>query len=70
MQTDATRKNELGYAMLEQDGDSYHLIHSGSRYITDIESRYAIVELKALAAAWATSKCKKNTSLDFPTSTS
>jgi hypothetical protein len=36
----------------------WRLIQYGSRFLQDAESRYAIVELKALAIYWAIRKCK------------
>ena len=34
------------------------LIQAGSRFLTDAESRYAIIELELLAISWAIIKCK------------
>ena len=59
LQTDASRKNGLGYALLQQHEEDgpWRLIQCGSRFLTDAETRYAMVELEALAILWAIRKC-------------
>lgn len=49
LQTDASRKNGLGYILLQRHGDHWKLIQCGSRFVSDTESRYAMVELELLA---------------------
>ena len=51
--TDASRKG-LGFALLQED----RLILCGSRFVTEAESRYAMVELELLAIVWACHKCR------------
>ena len=34
------------------------MIHAGSRFLTETESRYAMIELEILGAVWAISKCR------------
>ena len=58
LQTDASRRNGLGYALLQWHDDKWRLIQCGSRFVSDAESRYAMVELELLAVVWATQKCK------------
>ena len=58
LQTDASRKNGLGYALLQKQQHHCRLIHCGSRFVTDTESRYAMVELELKKAEWAMSKCR------------
>ena len=39
-------------------GDSdWELVQAGSRFLSDAESRYAVIELECLAVAWAIKKC-------------
>lgn len=59
LQTDASRTRGLGYALLQQrpDGKAI-LIQCGSRFLSDTESRYAMIELELLAAVWALGKCR------------
>ena len=57
LQTDASRRNGLGYALLQKHGESWRLVQCGSRFLTDTESRYAIVELECLGVVWAMKKC-------------
>ena len=55
--TDASRQG-LGFVLQQRDiSGSWSLIQAGSRFLTDAETRYAIIELKMLAVAWATVKC-------------
>ena len=34
------------------------LVQAGSRFLSEAESRYAVIELEMLAVAWAANKCK------------
>ena len=54
--TDASRQG-LGFILQQKTGDSWSLIQAGSRFLSDAESRYAIIELELLAVTWAISKC-------------
>jgi hypothetical protein len=58
IQVDASRKNGMGYALLQRHGEMWKLIDANSRWCTDTESRYAIVELELAAVEWAIRKCK------------
>ena len=55
--TDASRQG-LGFVLQQKVGDNWVLIQAGSRFISDTESRYAIIELELLAVSWAIYKCK------------
>ena len=54
--TDASRKG-LGFVLQQRDGEQWKLVQAGSRFLSDAESRYAIIELEMLAIAWAVTKC-------------
>ena len=56
--TDASRLNGLGYVMQQLHGDTWKLVQAGSRFITDTESAYSMVELELLAAVWAMKKLR------------
>ena len=56
LSTDASRQR-LGYILQQQHGESWSLVQAGSRFLSDAESRYAIIELELLAVAWAVAKC-------------
>ena len=59
LQTDASRLNGLGYALLQDHGNgNLRLVQCGSRFLTDAETRYATIELEMLAVSWAMSKCR------------
>ncbi|XP_043217351.1 uncharacterized protein LOC122379318 [Amphibalanus amphitrite] len=57
LQTDAARTKGLGFALLQRHGDDWRLVHCGSRFLTDTESRYAVVEIELAAVLWACRKC-------------
>ena len=58
LQTDASRLNGLGYALLQKDeSDVWRLIQCGSRFLADAESRYSTIELELLAVTWSMWKC-------------
>ena len=59
LQTDASRLKGLGYVLLQEDLEGrQRLLEAGSRFISETESRYAMVELELLAVTWALKKCK------------
>lgn len=59
LQTDASRLNGIGFALLQDHGSGrLRLIQCGSRFLTEAETRYATIELELLAAVWAMFKCK------------
>ena len=55
--TDASRQG-LGFTLQQKGGDGWTLVQAGSRFLSDTESRYAIIGLELLAVAWAITKCK------------
>ena len=58
LQTDASRLNGLGFVLRQQQKDlPWRVIQAGSRFLTDTETRYAMIELELLAIVWATQKC-------------
>ena len=56
LSTDASRQG-LRYILQQQHGESWSLVQAGSRFLSDAESCYAIIELELLAVAWAVAKC-------------
>ena len=58
LQSDASRLNGLGYALLQQHGERWRLVQCGSRFLSDVEGRYATGEQELLAAWWAVRKCR------------
>ena len=58
LQVDASRKNGMGYALLQRHGEIWKLVDANSRWCTDTESQYAIVELELAAVEWAMRKCR------------
>ena len=57
LETDASVKNGLGFALWQQQDQQWHLIQCGSRFLSDAETRYAVIELECLAVVWAVRKC-------------
>ena len=58
LHTDAARLHGLGYCLLQHQQGQWKLIQCGSRFVTDVESRYAAIELELLAVTWAVQKCR------------
>jgi hypothetical protein len=59
LETDAARTKGLGYVMRQQAPDGkWMLIEAGSRFISETEARYSMVELELLAVVWAVKKCR------------
>ena len=57
LETDASALNGLGFALWQLQDDQWRLLQCGSRFLSDAESRYAIIELELLAVVWAVRKC-------------
>ena len=55
--TDASRHG-LGFILQQNTAGTWNLIQAGSRFLSDTEARYAVIELEMLAVCWAISKCK------------
>ena len=56
LEVDASRKG-LGFILRQkQEDDEWKWIHAGSRFLQDAETRYAMVELEALAIFYAVKK--------------
>ena len=57
LETDASRLKRFGYALLQKQGADWKLVAAGSRYLKDVETRYAMVELEALAIHYGIKQC-------------
>ena len=55
--TDACRHG-LGFVLQQEHQGSWHIVQAGSRFLTDTETRYAVIELEMLSVAWAAQKCR------------
>ena len=50
----------LGFLLLQRqtkNTSDWRVMQAGSRFLTDTETRYAVIELECLAVAWAIKKC-------------
>ena len=56
LETDASRTG-LGFILKQNQGGRWKWIQAGSRFLTDAETRYAMVELEALGVFYAIKKC-------------
>ena len=59
LHTDASTLG-IGFVLLQKSTDGsneWKTVQAGSRFLTDAESRYAVIELECLAVAWAIKKC-------------
>ena len=60
LHVDASRLNGLGFLLKQKGADGHwRLVQAGSRFLSSAESRYAMIELECLAAAWAMFKCRQ-----------
>lgn len=57
LETDASRTRGLGFALLQEQNGVWRIIQCGSRFLSDAESRYAMIELELLTVVWAIKKC-------------
>ena len=57
LETDASRKKGFGYVLLQKHDSDWKLVAAGSRYLKDVETRYAMVELEALAIHYGIKQC-------------
>ena len=57
LETDASRLKGFGYALLQKQDSDLKLVAAGSRYLKDVETRYAMVELEALAIHYGIKQC-------------
>ena len=57
LHTDASRTRGLGFVLRQRQEGAWKMIQCGSRFLTDTESRYSVIELECLAVMWACRKC-------------
>ena len=59
LHTDASRLEGLGFVLRQQSQDgSWHVTQAGLRFLSNAETRYAMIELDLLAIIWAAHKCR------------
>ena len=59
LHTDASRMG-VGFVLRQRakhSNEEWKTVQAGSRFLTDTETRYAVIELECLAVAWAIKKC-------------
>ncbi|XP_068233432.1 uncharacterized protein [Palaemon carinicauda] len=57
LQTDTSKLHGMGFVFLQQHGEAWKFIQCGSRFLTDAETRYAVIEVEMAAVLWAVRKC-------------
>ena len=57
LETDASRIGGFGFILRQRHGETWKLVQCGSRFLSDAESRYAVIELEMAALVWAAKKC-------------
>ena len=55
--TDTSRLNGVGFVLKQEIDGLWKPVQAGSRFLTETEARYAMVELELLAICWAAKKC-------------
>ena len=59
LQVDASRLKGLGFILKQQNENmEWKTIQAGSRFLSEAETRYAMIELELLAIVWACQKCR------------
>ena len=59
LHTDASRLKGLGFVLKQQQPDgTWRMVQAGSRFLSDAETRYAMIELELLGVCWAAAKCR------------
>ena len=59
LHVDASRLKVLGFLLKQQNSDgNRQLVQTSSRFLSDAEKRYAMIELECLSAAWPMHKCR------------
>ena len=49
----------LGFVLQQKNGDTWHTIQIGSRFLSDTETCYATIEKEMLGVTWSITKCHK-----------
>ena len=60
LHTDASTMG-VGFVLLQRpkgSNEDWKTVQAGSRFLTDMEPRYAAIELECLAVAWGVKKCQ------------
>ena len=57
LETDASALYGLGYVLWQLQDGKWRILQCGSRFLSDPESRYAVIELELLAVVWAVKEC-------------
>ena len=58
LELDASVLKGLGFVLWQQQGDDQQTIQCGRRYLSDMETRYTVIELELPAIVWAIQKCR------------
>ncbi|KZS10058.1 TE: Reverse transcriptase [Daphnia magna] len=60
LHTDASRLHGLGFVIKQLDNTGvWRAVQAGSRFLSDAETRYAMIELECLGVTWAMYKCRQ-----------
>ena len=59
LHTDGSRLKGLGFCLMQRHSieDPWSIVICGSRFLSDVEARYATTEIELLAVLWAAQKC-------------
>ena len=58
LQVDASRLKGLGFVLKQLSGGEWKTVQAGSRFLSEAETRYAMVELELLAIVWSCHKTR------------
>ena len=57
LETDGSALHGLGYVLWQLQDGKWRILQCGSRFLSDPESRYVVIELELIAVVWAVKKC-------------
>ena len=52
LETNASALNRLGFVLWQRQDTQWRMLQCGSCFLTDAETRYAVIELDLLAVVW------------------
>ena len=58
LETNESALKGLGFVLWQRHGEQWRVVQCGNRYLSDAETRYAVIELEMLTVVWALHKCR------------
>ena len=59
LHVDASRLKGMSFVLKQKQSDgTWRFVQAGSRFLTETESRYAMIEIELLGSVWAVKTCR------------